>query len=118
LLHFVTSFGLRISLGFSDDEYVGERAVFWEIGRLALLVLWFPAWWIDDTFRINMWAVLIGNSLFWGAALFTLFIAALCLAGVGPVKCTSQFSMRSLLMEFKSAAILLGVLGIAVQNLR
>jgi hypothetical protein len=118
LLHFVISFALRISLGFSDEEYVPERSALWEIGRITQLILWFPAWWVADTFDVHVWAVLIGNSILWGAALFTLFIAALRLAGIGPIKWTGQFSMRTLLMAITAAAIVLGAISLAIRNLR
>jgi hypothetical protein len=118
LIHFIGSFALRISLGFSDTiEDLGETTVLWEAGRILLLILWFPAMQISDASRINDWVILIGNSILWGAGLFMVFLAALRLAGVQPINWSGQFSMRSLLVAITAAAIVLGLIGVAIQNL-
>jgi hypothetical protein len=118
LLHFLGSFALRLSLGFYDTwEDRGERTVLWEAGRIVLLILWFPGLQIVKALHVNGWAVLIGNSLLWGVALFALFVAIMRLLGVGPAQWSGQFSMRTLLLTTTAAAILLGVVGWVARNL-
>jgi hypothetical protein len=118
-IHFIGSFGLRISLGFYDTiEDLGETTFLWEAGRIVLLILWFPAKQLADATRINVWVIFVGNSVLWGAGLFALFIGSLRLAGVRPIHWSGQFSMRSLLVTVTAAAIVLGVIAVAIQKFR
>jgi hypothetical protein len=115
LIHFIGSFGLRISLGFSDEA--PETSAIWEAGRIALLILWFPGLTLVEHTDINDWVILIGNSVLWGAGLFVVFVAALRMAGARPINWSGRFSMRSLLVAITAATIVLGLIGVAIQNL-